>query len=188
MAAMVSPHRLRLAAHLLRHGGVIVHATEGVWGLSAHAHDRQAVQRILELKQRDIRRGLIVVAADAKQLAPLVASGHETAWQKARSTWPAAITWLLPAADTAPYWLTGGQPTIALRQTPHALTRALCRILGGPIVSTSANISGRPPVASSWRARASFGARIDLVLGGQPDNPGRSSTICHAITGETIRV
>lgn len=182
------PQRLRLAARLLRRGGVVVHATEGVWGLSAHAYHWRAVQRILELKQRDIRRGLIVVAADASQLAPLVAPGYDTAWQQARATWPAAITWLLPAAATAPFWLTGGQPTIALRQTPHALTRALCQTLGGPIVSTSANVSGRPPVASPWRARASFGTRIDLVLGGQPDNPGRSSTICHAITGETIRV
>ncbi|WP_423823072.1 L-threonylcarbamoyladenylate synthase [Salinisphaera sp. SPP-AMP-43] len=183
----VSPHRLRLAARTLAAGGVIAHATEGVWGLAADAYDFEAVWRVITVKQRDPSRGLIVVAADAAQLAPLVDPTVEGAWQRAVEAWPGPTTWLLPAHADAPWWLTGGQATIALRETAHALTRALCQTFGGPIVSTSANVTGQPPVDSPWRARAAFGSRIDLVLGGQPETPGKASTIRDATTDETIR-
>lgn len=186
-AIRVSPHRLRMAARTLAAGGLVVHATEGVWGLAADAYNPDAVQRVLAAKRRDVARGLIVVAADTADLAPLVAPGADTAWQQAIESWPGPTTWLLPAAADAPRWLTGGQPTIALRQTAHRLTRALCSSFGGPLVSTSANVTGRPPVASAWRARARFGRCIDMVLGGAPDTPGRPSTIRNAATDEIIR-
>lgn len=182
-----SPHRLRLAARILAAGGIVAHATEGVWGLAADAYNAEAVCRVIAAKHRAVSRGLIVVAADAALLAPLAASETQSAWQRATGSWPGPITWLLPASADAPWWLTGGQPTIALRQTAHGLTRALCSQFGGPLVSTSANVSGRPPVNSPWRARACFGSQIDLVLGGQPDTPGQPSTIRNATTGETIR-
>lgn len=183
----VSSHRLRLAARTLAAGGIVTHATEGVWGLSADAYDPDAVLRLIAAKRRDVARGLIVVAADASQLASLVAPGACAAWRRAIESWPGPTTWLLPAGIDAPWWLTGGRATIALRETAHGLTRALCAEFGGPIVSTSANVSGRPPVASPWRARAVFGPRIDLILGGRADTPGQPSTIRDATTGEIIR-
>ncbi|MES1935393.1 L-threonylcarbamoyladenylate synthase [Salinisphaera hydrothermalis] len=183
----VSPHRLRHAARTLADGGIVAHATEGVWGLAADAYDADAVCRVLAAKQRDVSRGLIVVAADAAQLAPLVDPAADTAWRRAVEAWPGAVTWLLPARADAPRWLTGGQPTIALRETAHGLTRALCHAFGGPIVSTSANVTGCPPVTSTWRARARFGDRVDMVLGGRLDTPGRASTIRDACTNEVIR-
>lgn len=183
----ISPDRLRLAAETLAQGGVVAHATEGVWGLAADAWNEDAVQRIIAMKQRSIARGLIVVASDYNMFTPLVDPTATSAWDRAVAAWPGPITWLLPAAADAPYWLTGGQPTIALRQTAHALTRRLCEAFGGPIVSTSANLSGRPPVDSPASAQACFGTRIDLILGGQPDTPGKASTIRNASTGETIR-
>ena len=179
--------RVRHAARLLADGGVIAHPTDGVWGLAADAANPVAVGRILAMKQRDVSRGLIVIADDPAHLAPLVAAAADTAWQRAISTWPAAETWLLPAAEDAPVWLTGGQATIALREPAHALTRALCAAFGGALVSTSANVSGRPPVRSAWGVRARFGHAIDGVVAGMPDTPGTPSTIRHAETGEIIR-
>lgn len=183
----VSPHRLRRAARTLAEGGIVAHATEGVWGLAADAYDADAVWRVIAAKRRDVARGLIVVAADSAQLAPLVDPAADTAWQRAIESWPGPVTWLLPARADAPWWLTGGQATIALRETAHGLTRALCTEFGGPIVSTSANVSGKPPVASPWRARARFRDRVDMVLGGRADTPGRASTIRNALTDEIIR-
>ncbi|RJS91286.1 tRNA threonylcarbamoyladenosine biosynthesis protein RimN [Salinisphaera sp. Q1T1-3] len=179
--------RLRRAAHALAAGGVIAHPADGVWGLAADAYDAVAVDRILTLKQRDVSRGLIVIAADPAHLAPLVAPDAGSAWQRAVASWPAAVTWLLPARANAPYWLTGRHDRIALRQPAHALTRALCASFGGPLVSTSANVSGRPPVRSTWTARAQFGPYIEQVLAGAPDSPGVPSTIRDAVTNEVIR-
>lgn len=179
--------RIRHAARLLADGGVIAHPTDGVWGLAADALDPIAVGRILAMKQREVSRGLIVIAADPAYLCPFVAPEAAIAWQRAVASWPAAETWLLPARPQAPHWLTGGQATIALREPAHALTRALCAAFGGALVSTSANVTARPPVRSTWSARARFGSFIDGVVAGVPDTPGVPSTIRDATSGEIIR-
>ncbi|MBS62354.1 L-threonylcarbamoyladenylate synthase [Salinisphaera sp.] len=188
--ARVSPHRLRRAARILHDGGVVAHATEGVWGLACDPLDPAAVLRLLTIKHRDIDRGLIVIGADREQLAPFVSADADQAWARATDSWPAALTWLLPAADDTPWWLTGAHDTIALRQTAHADSAALCRAFGGALVSTSANVSARPPVRNGWQARARLkksGGGVDMILGGVPDTPGRASTIRDARTGDTLR-
>lgn len=186
-ACRITPHRLRDAARVLRAGGVIAHATEGVWGLTCDAFNLDAVMRILALKQRDAGRGLIVVAHNAEILAPFVDPDAEAAWRRARATWPGPTTWLLPADAAAPWWLTGAHETIALRQSAHPETAALAATLGGALVSTSANVSGRPPVRSAWGARALFGNNIDFIAGGVCDRPGVPSTIRDAINDTRIR-
>lgn len=183
----ISPHRLRQAARVLRGGGVVTHATEGVWGLACDPLDPRAVLRLLALKQRPAARGLIVIAARSEDLAMFVAPGADAAWQRARDSWPGPHTWLLPAHPDTPWWLTGDHHTIALRQSAHADTAALCAAFGGPLVSTSANISSHPPVRSSWQARARLGRAIEFVAGGIPDRPGRPSTIRDAVTGQILR-
>lgn len=185
--SLPSPHRLRRAASILAAGGVLTHPTDGVWGLSADAMNAQAVFRVLAAKQRDVARGLIVIAADPSHLAPLIDPDADQAWQRAVDSWPSATTWLVPARADAPWWLTGAHHTIAVREPAHALTRALASEFGGPIVSTSANVTGHPPVRSTWQARARFGKRVDFVLGGECDTPGQPSTIRDANSGEILR-
>src|SRR5690606_22975933 len=51
------------AVDLLRRGGVIAYPTEAVWGLGCDPADQAAVMRLLEIKQRPVEKGLIVVAA-----------------------------------------------------------------------------------------------------------------------------
>ncbi len=183
----LSPHRLRLAARVLRAGGVIANATEGVWGLACDAYNPTAVARVLALKRRPVARGLIVIADRAERLAPLVAPGAQAAWQRARASWPGPTTWLLLAHPDAPKWLTGAHATIALRVTAHADSAALFAAFAGDLVSTSANVTGHPPVHSAVQARARFGRGIDFVAGGILDTPGVPSTIRDAATGRILR-
>ena len=57
------------AAQKLSLGGVVAHATEGVWGLAADPNNEAALLRILELKQRTADKGLLLLAADADEFA-----------------------------------------------------------------------------------------------------------------------
>lgn len=186
-SARASAHRLRRAARVLAAGGLVAHATEGVWGLACDPLDPQAVLRLLALKRRDVARGLIVIGADAEQIAPFVARDAASAWDRATQSWPGPATWLLPATPGTPWWLTGSHDSIALRQTAHADSAALCRAFGGALVSTSANRSAHPPVRSTWQARARLGRGVDFILGGVPDTPGQPSTIRDAADGRVLR-
>jgi L-threonylcarbamoyladenylate synthase len=60
------------AAKLIRGGGVIAYPTEAVWGLGCDPRDEAATLRLLAIKQREVAKGLILIAADEAQLAPFV--------------------------------------------------------------------------------------------------------------------
>ncbi|MDN5937341.1 MAG: L-threonylcarbamoyladenylate synthase [Salinisphaera sp.] len=170
----MSPHRLRRAIRNLAAGGLVAHPTEGVWGLACDPGQRQAVDTLLATKHRAANKGLILVAGDIEALRPWLMKPPPPA---ALSDWPGPITWLLPAAEAVPAWLSGGRTTIAVRVTAHRLTAALCRAWGGALVSTSANRAGRPPALNAWQLRRQLGRQPDLILTGDLDQPGKPSAI-----------
>ena len=82
------------AADVARHGGVIAYPTEGVWGLGCNPLDEAAVTRLLTLKQRDIVKGLILIAAREAQLEDFIdypALPRERL-AAVRATWPGPST------------------------------------------------------------------------------------------------
>lgn len=186
-APVPSQHRLAHAARVLRAGGIVAHATEGVWGLACDPLQADAVERVLALKQRDVARGLIVIGATPEDLAPFVAPDATSLWQSATRYWPGPVTCILPARVGTPSWLTGDHDGIALRQSAHATSAALSRVFGGPLVSTSANVAGRPPVRSAWQLRARLGHGVDFILGGRIATPGVPSQIRDMHSGQTLR-
>lgn len=133
---------IKRACHVLQRGGVIAYATEAIWGLGCDPASQQAVERLLQIKQRPLSKGLILIAANSKQLENWT---ELSALQSAQvqQSWPGHITWVLPASKHCPQWLTGGRDSIAVRVTAKPQVSALCEQFGGAIVSTSANLSGR---------------------------------------------
>ena len=107
--------------------------------------------------------------------------------RRVRESWPGPVTWVLPARAGLDPLLTGGRGSVALRVTAHPVAAALCRAFGGALVSTSANLSGRPPARSAVAVRRALGARVDAVVPGRVGGAGGPSTIRDAITGRTLR-
>jgi len=152
---------LRLAVRALRAGGLVVHATEGVWGLACDPFCRDAVASVLAVKQRRLEKGLIVIGADAADFAPELSLLSEAAAAEITATWPGSVTWLV-ASERFPQWITGGRPKVAVRVPGHEQARRLSRAFGGPIVSTSANLAGRPAAKNRFQA-AAFASRESAV-------------------------
>jgi len=181
-----SPFQLREITRHLDDGGLIAYPTEAVFGLGCAPLDPFAVMRLLALKQREVGKGLILIADTPEMLQPFAAVDAEQ-WARIAADWPAARTVIVPAADGVPPWLTGGRKEIALRVPAHETARAISRAFGGPIVSTSANISGRPAARDALTARRLF-ARGDVqIIPGNVDRRARPSQIIHWPTGRTIR-
>lgn len=177
---------LGVAVSVLRGGGIVAHATEAVWGLACDPFDADAVSRVLELKQRSVEKGLIVIAASADVFdAELAAVDQVTASRVSRS-WPGPETWLLPNR-TFPGWITGGRSDVAVRVPGHTQSRQLCARFGGALVSTSANRSDQIPARDELAVRRHFGNRVDYVLPGRVAGAASPSRIRHAMSGERIR-
>lgn len=183
----MSPFRLRLAARLLRGGGIVAYPTEGVYGLGCDPLNPLAVQRVLQLKGRSARKGLILIAADYAQVRPFLRPPGKQLSRRLRDDWPGPVTWVLPAAAAVPGWLTGGRDTLAVRVTSHLLAAALCRAFGRALVSTSANRSGGRPARSALDVRRLFGDAVDLILHGALGGLRGPTPIRDATSGRLLR-
>ncbi len=179
--------QLKQAAHLLREGGILAYPTESVYGLGCNPLNVHAVMRLLAIKRRDMGKGLILIADDFDQLRPFVGDIPDDRLAEIRHQWPGPVTWLLPSAPWVPYWLTGNHDTLAMRVTAHPIAAALCRAAGMPLVSTSANLSGRPPARTPLQVRLRCGAEVDMILHGATGGERRPSRIRDAVTGATLR-
>lgn len=187
MVCTLSGFRLRYYAALLSAGGVIAYPTEAVYGLGCDPRRCDAVVRLLELKGRSARKGLILIAPEADWLAEYMAPLSEAMVAQMMASWPGPVTWVVPAAARAPIWLTGGRGTIALRVTAHPVARALCRAFGGALVSTSANRAGGTPARTALRTRLLFGPDLDAVVSGKPGGLDRPTPILDARSGRVLR-
>lgn len=183
---MTSNWQLQQAARTIRHGGILAYPTEAVWGLGCDPWNQQSVQRILSLKQRPLHKGLILVAAEAKQFAWLLEDLPAAQLQLLHASWPGPNTWLVPHHGKVPQWICGEHASVALRVSDHPLVQALCR-LTGPVVSTSANLSGRAAATSRLRIEQHFHGRLDWVLNGSLGQHNQPSTIRDLLTGEVLR-
>lgn len=183
---MTSRLHLALACHALASGGVVAYPTEAVWGLGCEPMNRHACEKILALKRRAPKKGFILIAASVDQILPFLAPIPEAELEPVLASWPGPVTWLLPAARGVPAILTGGAATIAVRVTAHPVASALCKIYGGPIVSTSANLGGRIAARKSLAVQRMFGARLDYVLHGDTGGLARPTQI-RALGGRVVR-
>lgn len=171
----------------MRGGGVIGYPTEAVFGLGCLPDDARAVARVLAIKNRSWRKGLLLIAADIEQIVAWAVLPGGDVGRAIAETWPGPVTWVLPARERAPPWITGGRETIAMRVTDHPVARALCKRAATPIVSTSANVSRQPPIRRPLVLRRRLGRDLDYIVPGATGGRLQPSTIRDGRTGRLIR-
>jgi len=175
----------KIRAHL-KQGGVIAYPTESCYGLGCDPRNRRAVNKLLRMKGRPQRKGLILIGSNFSQLRPYAAPLADGQWQKISPTWPGPVTWLMPAAQMTPSWLRGGHRNIALRVTAHPLAARLCQALNMALVSTSANRAGLRPARTYADCIQAFGDEV-LVVPGLIGKRKRPSTIIDLGSEKALR-
>ncbi len=166
----------------------MAYPTEAIFGLGCNPDSEIAVNKLLDLKKRSWKKGLILIAANYKQLLPYI-DDEKLLGKTAKdilSSRHNPVTWIMPAKIITPQWLTGQFSTIAVRVSQHPLVHTLCSHFGKPIVSTSANISGLKPCRTSYEVYLQFGKNVPIIheLVGTSLNP---SEIRDALTGKLFR-
>ncbi len=182
------PSDLRVAAGILRAGGLVALPTETVYGLAADALNDTAVAKIFAAKGRPRFNPLIIHLADVAQidryavLTPL-------AERLAQAFWPGPMTLVLPVktdSDLSPL-VTAGLESVAIRLPAHPIARALLVEFGGPVAAPSANPSGRISPVTAAHVLAGLSGQIDAVIDAGACAVGLESTILDA-TGEQPRL
>ncbi|HNU67677.1 MAG TPA: L-threonylcarbamoyladenylate synthase [Myxococcota bacterium] len=129
-------------------GGVIVYPAGTVYGIGGNGFDPAVAQRIARIKGRD-RTSFILLCDRLESALALGAIWPRAAMDLAARHWPGPLTLVVPASDPVPSYLRAADGTVAIRVDAHPFSRALASAAGCPLISTSANFSGRPP-ATSW--------------------------------------
>ena len=176
------------AREVLVRGGVIAYPTEAVFGLGCDPFNETAVEKILSLKQRPRDKGLLLVAADREQIAPLLAGLAPELITRLDQSWPGPVTWLIPDPNEYyPEWIKGQHSSVAIRVSAHPVVRQLCQSYGKPIVSTSANLADEPEIRCRLILQETFGDKIDFIVDGELGDSNAPSTIKDLVTGATLR-
>lgn len=173
------------AAQVLSGGGVIAYPTEGVFGLGCLPNNHEAMQRVLDIKQRDPAKGLILIAADAAQLEGWIHLASDASFPAIDPSTP--ITWIVPAGEKVSRLLRGENEGIAVRMTINPTAKAICEAAKSPIVSTSANFSGQPVAADQDELRRQFEGLVDYIVPGDCGPATGASEIRILATGEVLR-
>lgn len=178
-------HSRAIFAHLKR-GGLIAYPTESCYGLGCDPANRNAVLRLLRLKQRPQRKGLILIASHYHQVARYLQPLTFTEQTKLQSDGAHAVTYLMPTRPSAPRWLCGTHDTLAVRLTTHPFAKQLCRSMNSALVSTSANRSGQRPAKTYAECQRLFGKKV-WVLPGRVGKRKQPSTIRAWADGRIVR-
>jgi len=168
----------KAVAHLVA-GKLVVLPTETVYGLAALASDEAAVAEVYKIKNRPWDNPLSIVVFDAEH-AHRLARISPLAQRLIADFWPGPLTLVVPKRPDAPICklVSAGRDTVALRLPDIAWTNAFLSLgFEGPLVLTSANISGAESPANALQVEESLGGKIPLILDGGHTMSGIDSAI-----------
>lgn len=168
---------LREIAGVLRSGGVMAYPTDTFYGLGGDSFLPSTAARITAMKRRGGPKPLPVVVADEAQALGVAAAAPSALAVLAAELWPGPLTLVLAARPVFPPEILGPGGTIALRVPALEWLRALLRIAGFPIISTSANLAGEGELDEPEAVIAAFDGQAELIIDGGRTPGGAPSTI-----------
>lgn len=178
------------AVEALSAGKIIAIPTETVYGLAASALHPQSVERLIELKGRDPDKPFAFAVKSLDDALDYVPNMSKLARRVARRSWPGPLTMVLDAnhADSVIHRLdpiiqssTIPSGTVGLRVPAHEATLQIMRLCAGPIVLTSANLSGEADPVDAKSVVQSLGDKVDLILDDGETQFGKASTVVQVV-------
>jgi len=179
------------ALNTLKNQGVIAYPTESVFGLGCDPDSPIAINKVLQLKNRSPNKGLILIAANIKQLQNYGDFSALSNQQLAiiKKTWPGPFTWVIPAKKDISKLITGDFNSVAVRVSAHPIVQQLCQQFNKPIISTSANLSGLSPCTTSQQIYEMFTNHplLENIIDAPVSGLAAPSQIFDALSGKRLR-
>lgn len=180
---------LKEAVRIMKEGGIILYPTDTVWGIGCDARNVEAVRRIYGLKQREDYKSMLVLVGSEGMLQRTVKDVPEIAWQLIDvAVNPLTIIYDFPTGVAENLKAEDG--SLGVRITSEKFSRTLCERLKGPIVSTSANVSGKPTPRTFAEISSEIKNGVDYVCRfRQKEKAGaKPSNIIKVTRGNVVKV
>ncbi|GAA0078860.1 L-threonylcarbamoyladenylate synthase [Clostridium sp. CTA-5] len=168
--------KIKVAADVIKRGGIVAFPTETVYGLGADALNEESVKKIFIAKGRPQDNPLIVHVA-SKKIDSLVESVPEVAQKLMDKFWPGPLTIILKKKGIIPNVTSANLDSIGIRMPNDEIALKLIELSKTVIAAPSANISGRPSPTDVQRCIEDLDGKVDCIVGGHKSIIGVESTI-----------
>ena len=168
-AETFEPDTLTEPAACVREGGLVIVPTETVYGIAVNLEKKDAVRKLLELRESSSEKLLTLHVAAREEAVRHAAQPFPAPAQRLmRRFWPGPLTLVLPRGDG---------DTIGIRFPNHRVACELVRQAAAPVGIPSANRTGEDPAVDAAAARKAFGNDVDFILDSGPTRFRQSSTV-----------
>lgn len=155
------------AVEIINQGGVIVYPTDSSYALGCHIGDKNAMDRIRDIRRLSDKHNFTLVGRDLSELSAYTKMGNQAhRWIKTLT--PGAFTFILPATKQVPKRLMHAKKkSIGVRIPDNQIALALCEELGEPLMSTTLILPGEEmPMMDPYEMRDTIGHAVDLIIDG----------------------
>ena len=183
---MISMIEKKLALHHLMKG-VIAHPSDTIYGLACLENNPRAIKELIDLKQRDLDKGFILLASDVEYVLPYIDENLDVKLiKKLSQSVIVPTTYLVPKSATTSSLISGSSDLVAVRITSDPLVSYFCENTSSALISTSANLQGQKVATNMTELKAYFNESILYAL---PPNKYNSepSIIIDLVTGKRHR-
>ncbi len=163
-----------LALGALTAGGVVVVPTDTLYGLSTPLSSREGHDRIRAMKGGPVERRFLYLADSVDRVEEYIGGWGCAVRRTFEEIWPAPLTAIFRAGARCPGWMGG---TIAVRIPARSWTRGVIEALGEPLLSTSVNETGKPPLEDADSIERLFGSLVDVIVDDGRLREGQPSTL-----------
>lgn len=162
---------------VLRKGGVICYPTDTMYGIGCDIFNQKAVKRVYQIKKRPKHKPFSFMCSDLKNISEYSHVGN-TAYRLMRKCLPGPYTFVLAGTKLVPRIMLTKQKTVGIRVPDHAISLALVRGLGNPILNTSAVLeTGCQLPLDGYDVNDLFCNQVDLIIDGGQIIPNPSTVV-----------
>ncbi len=175
------PKVFEVVAQVLRDGGVVMHPTETCYGLAVDVFNEEALRKLYAVKKMSADKPVSVLV-DGLGMAMEYGIMGDKAFELARAHWPGALSIVVRRTASLPRFLNPAEEFVSLRWSSMDLCSEMVSIFGGPVSTTSANVTGEPQLYEALDL-----AGVDLIVDGGKIVENLPSTIVK-VDGEFLEV
>ncbi|MBN1356246.1 threonylcarbamoyl-AMP synthase [bacterium] len=175
------PRRIERAAGVIREGGVIACPTDSVYGIGCDLYNKNAIDRIYQIRNRNRKKPFTFLCSDLSDLAHY-ANVPNYAYRLMRKLTPGPYTFVLDATRLVPKIMRTNRQTVGIRVPDHHICHELLVTLCQPMISTTARADS-VFFSDPYEIREAFGNMLNLIIDAGPVYP-QPTTVLDLTGGE----
>jgi L-threonylcarbamoyladenylate synthase len=162
---------------VVRDGGIIIYPTDTIYGIGCDAYNEHAVGRVFSIKGRSENNPALILADSFRMVQKILGNISPRAKEVMKVFWPGPLTIVAKSTNNFHPLLCAQDAMIGIRIPASRFCLRLVKECGTPIVSTSVNRSGSPPLTQMHDIVPSFGRKVDYIIDAGESNYTLPSTV-----------